>query len=132
MGKLCYSHSAPSLGTASAPRPIWTWWLPYQPTRMTLCFALSLSQAACSLSRLGHSLYSSKGSLPVRVWTRESYSIHSFRRGAATFSFDLGLDPLLIKAQGGWKSDAYLEYISLPLKSRKKLGEALAQAVLDG
>lgn len=57
------------------------------------------------------------------------YSIHSFRRGGATFAFDCGVDPLLIKLQGDWRSDAYLEYISLPLQSCRCLGVTLAQAV---
>lgn len=70
-----------------------------------------------------------KGLLSQLGVDASSYSIHSFRRGGATLAFSQHVDPLLIKAQGDWKSDAYLEYISLPLTSRIKLGQALALAV---
>jgi len=39
------------------------------------------------------------------------YSGHSFRRGGATFAHRLGVDPLLIKRMGDWRSDAYMRYI---------------------
>jgi len=39
------------------------------------------------------------------------YSGHSFRRGGATFAHRLGVDPLLIKRMGDWRSDAYRRYI---------------------
>jgi hypothetical protein len=39
------------------------------------------------------------------------YSGHSFRRGGATFAHRLGVDPLLIKHMGDWRSDAYMRYI---------------------
>ena len=46
------------------------------------------------------------------------YSGHSFRRGGATHAFSLNISPLLIKAQGDWKSNAYLRYIDIPMKLR--------------
>lgn len=46
------------------------------------------------------------------------YATHSFRRGGAAFAFQCGLPPELIKAQGDWKSDAYLSYLSVPLTFR--------------
>ena len=57
------------------------------------------------------------------------YSIHSFRRGGATLAFECGLDPLLIKSQGDWKSDAYLEYIDLSVEHRLTLSKTLAHTV---
>ena len=39
------------------------------------------------------------------------YSGHSFRRGGATFAHRLGVDPMLIKRMGDWRSDAYMLYI---------------------
>lgn len=39
------------------------------------------------------------------------YSGHSFRRGGATFAHRLGVDPLLIKRMGDWRSEAYMRYI---------------------
>ena len=38
-------------------------------------------------------------------WTK--YSGHSFRRGGATFAFNLGVNPELIQYLGDWASDAY-------------------------
>ncbi len=72
-----------------------------------------------------------KGLISALGLDSTSYSIHSFRRGGASLAFELNVDPLLIKAQGDWKSDAYLEYISLPLVSRRKLGQSLAAAVAE-
>ena len=37
------------------------------------------------------------------------YSGH--RRGGATFAHRLGVDPLLIKLMGDWRSEAYMDYI---------------------
>ena len=41
------------------------------------------------------------------------YSPHSFRRGGATFEFQVGAHPLFIKCLGDWSSDAYLIYLTL-------------------
>ena len=46
------------------------------------------------------------------------YATHSFRRGGAAFAFQCGIPSDLIKAQGDWKSDAYLNYLSVPLQFR--------------
>ena len=63
-------------------------------------------------------------------WTK--YSGHSFRRGGATFAFNLGVDPNLIKLQGDWVSDAYLIYDETTDKRRLELPRAMAQAVEQG
>ena len=39
------------------------------------------------------------------------YTGHSFRRGDATYAHRLGVDPMLIKRMGDWRSDAYMLYI---------------------
>ena len=49
------------------------------------------------------------------------YSGHSFRRGGATFAHHLGVDPLLIKWMGDWRSDAYMLYVE------RQSAEALAR-----
>ena len=36
-----------------------------------------------------------------------SFSVHSFRRGGASYLYSLGADPLLIQATGDWKTDCY-------------------------
>ena len=46
------------------------------------------------------------------------YSPHSFRRGGATFAFQAGAHPLVIKCLGDWSSDAYLIYLTLSNKDK--------------
>ena len=46
------------------------------------------------------------------------YCSPSFRRGGATFAFQCGVDANLIKAQGDWHSDCYLNYIKLDVKDK--------------
>lgn len=41
------------------------------------------------------------------------FSSRSFRKGGATFAFNSGAPTEFIKAQGTWKSDAYLVYLNL-------------------
>ena len=41
------------------------------------------------------------------------FSSRSFRKGGATFAFNSGAPTELIKAQGTWKSNAYLVYLNL-------------------
>lgn len=53
------------------------------------------------------------------------FSLCSFRKGGATFAFNCGAPTEFIKAQGDWKSDAYLVYLTL--SSSKKL--ALLHAI---
>lgn len=47
----------------------------------------------------------------------DSYSGHSFRRGSATHAFNCGLPSETIKAQGDWKSSAYLTYLDSSSRS---------------
>ena len=55
-----------------------------------------------------------------------NYSGHSLRRGGATFAFQCGIPPELIKMQGDWRSDAYLLYLLFPLADRLVLSQTLA------
>ena len=63
-------------------------------------------------------------------WTL--YSGHSFRRGGATYCFNLGVDPNLIKMLGDWKSNAYLLYEETTEARRLQLPGAMAQAIQQG
>jgi len=49
------------------------------------------------------------------------YSLHSGRRGGATFAFRSGVPVELIKIQGDWRSQAYLLYLKVPLRKRLEL-----------
>ena len=53
------------------------------------------------------------------------YSSHSFRRGGATYAFQCGLSPAMIKKLGDWKSDSYREYIDFPVKDRIRAGKRI-------
>ena len=59
------------------------------------------------------------------------YSGHSFRRGAATFSFLVGLPDFLIKEMGAWRSQVYQVYLELSLQQKldvhRKWFAAMAQ-----
>ena len=46
------------------------------------------------------------------------FSGHSFRRGGASFAFEAGVSPDLIKMQGDWRSDAYQRYITVPVSTQ--------------
>ena len=54
----------------------------------------------------------------LEVGDKDLYSSHSFRRGGATFAFQCGVSPSLIKCQGDWSSDCYLKYISLTMADK--------------
>ena len=47
-----------------------------------------------------------------------SYTGHSFRRGAATTMFQAGLSGEIIQLLGDWKSDAYKLYLTVDLNSK--------------
>lgn len=57
------------------------------------------------------------------------YSGHSFRRGGCTFSFKLGVSPLLIKLCGDWKSNAYERYVSIQEDQHNKFAKVLSMSV---
>ena len=46
------------------------------------------------------------------------YSMHSFRRGGATFLHEADIPGQIIKLLGNWASDCYLRYIDLTLNKR--------------
>lgn len=62
----------------------------------------------------------------------KQYSGHSFRRGGATFAFNLGVNPELIQYLGDWASDAYKRYQEMSLKMRLSLPQVMAAAVTNG
>ena len=62
-------------------------------------------------------------------WNR--YSGHNFRRGGATFAFNLGVNAELIQYIGDWASDAYQRYQELSSAMRLALPQAMAQAIAE-
>ena len=57
------------------------------------------------------------------------YSGHSLRRGGCTFSFKLGISPVLIKLRGDWKSNAYERYISIHDDQHNQFASVLSMSV---
>ena len=70
-----------------------------------------------------------KASVTAAGLDPKSYSLHSLRRGGATLAFQCGVSSLLIQRHGDWTSDAYLDYITLPLTERFSLSRALASKI---
>jgi hypothetical protein len=54
------------------------------------------------------------------------YSAHSFRRGGASYAFELGLSPLQIKLRGDWASVAYERYVYISTGATFAVARALA------
>jgi hypothetical protein len=57
---------------------------------------------------------------------------HSFRRGAATFSFLVGLPELLIKELGAWRSQVYQVYMDLSVSQKLGVHGAWFDAMAQG
>jgi hypothetical protein len=53
------------------------------------------------------------------------YASHSFRRGGATYAAACGVDPVMLKALGDWRSCAYLAYITISVKLRQTAAERI-------
>lgn len=60
------------------------------------------------------------------------FSGHSFRRGAATFSFLVGLPEALIKELGAWRSQVYQVYLDMPLAKKLAVHRTWFQAMSSG
>ena len=57
------------------------------------------------------------------------YAGHSLRRGGATWAFNCGARGEMVKAQGDWRSDAYLKYLELPPSSLSDIVKAMADGI---
>lgn len=60
------------------------------------------------------------------------YAGHSFRRGAASFSFLVGLPSFLIKELGAWRSQVYQVYLDLSLSQKLSVHSAWFDAMAAG
>lgn len=49
------------------------------------------------------------------------FSSHSLRRGGATTAFMAGASPDMIKLQGCWTSEAYQQYLEIPLQAKVEI-----------
>lgn len=60
-----------------------------------------------------------------------SYSAHSFRRGGASYAFELGISPVQIKLRGDWASAAFERYIFISSGATAKVAKVLAEGVVN-
>ena len=58
-----------------------------------------------------------------------SYGSHSFRRGGASFSLQAGLPGDVIQVLGDWRSQAFREYLEIPLDNKVAYAVHLAQSL---
>jgi len=56
-----------------------------------------------------------------------SYSGHSFRRGGASWAFQMGLSAEAIRLLGDWRSDAFIAYIAPSVSSRLSITNSFSQ-----
>lgn len=63
-------------------------------------------------------------------WDAQLFSTHSLRRGGATLAFNAKVPGEMIKLQGDWASDAYLQYCTISMDKRVKLATKVRDAVV--
>ena len=56
----------------------------------------------------------------------EDYSWHSFRRGAAVFAYEMGLDDSAVQILGDWSSSAFKRYLEFSFKKKITIAETIA------
>ena len=77
----------------------------------------------------------------IRKWLKlikedeEAYSLHSLRRGGATFAYRSNLEADMIKTLGDWSSDAFKRYIDVSMDQRytsmRKFVDALNRLTVE-
>jgi hypothetical protein len=80
--------------------------------------------------RYAHLVASLKQWLAAAGYDPAQYSGHSLRRGGATAAFQAGADPLFIRLQGGWSSDAWLLYVGLSDVQRQRVSVLMQESFL--
>ena len=59
------------------------------------------------------------------------YSGHSFRRGGCSFGHSCGIPPDLLQIHGDWRSDAFRQYISIPLQRRRLVANTMTKYIIS-
>jgi hypothetical protein len=60
----------------------------------------------------------------------ELFAGHSLRRGGATFAYQCGVNPLFIRIQGDWNSDAWLLYVGLSQEQKRHVTLAMQRGIM--
>ena len=58
------------------------------------------------------------------------YSGHSFRRGGCTFASQCGVPAHLLKIHGDWISNAFEQYLDLPLQARLQVMQRIQASLI--
>ena len=67
--------------------------------------------------------------LEIIKYPSEEYSLHSLRRGGATFTHQCNIKADMIKLLGDWASDAYQRYIHINIDDRFETMEAFVEGL---
>lgn len=59
----------------------------------------------------------------------EKFAGHSLRRGGATYAYQCGVNPLFIRIQGDWNSDAGLLYVGLSHEQKRHVTMSMQQCM---
>ena len=71
----------------------------------------------------------------IRQWLKlikedeNEYSLHSLRRGGATFAYQCNIGAEMIKRLGNWASDAYKRYIDISMDDRYDTMKAFVEGI---
>ena len=100
--------------------------VPASPDDPFFCFPSSLTPVTASFFTMTlKKLLGKLGLAPT------NYSPHSFRRGSATFAFQAGALEHLLQLHGDWRSDAYKQYLTLPLCARSSVADIMSAGLFS-
>ena len=57
------------------------------------------------------------------------YSTHSFRRGAATFAFEAGVEAETVKIMGDWRSDCFRQYLQVSMQKKEEAAQKIREKI---
>ena len=63
-------------------------------------------------------------------YDEKAFSSHSMRRGSVCFAHRAGVPPRLIQVHGGWRSNAYKDYLDYPLEVRAVVSLKMREKIL--
>ena len=95
---------------------------------MTQCVTLRAGnlKLALSANQLVHRLWKWLKLIQVEA---DKFSLHSLRRGGATFAYQANMEGEIIKLLGDWASDTYRRYIDVSMDKRYDSMKTFVQAL---
>ena len=58
-----------------------------------------------------------------------AYSTHSFRRGAATFAYEAGVEAETVKIMGDWRSDCFRQYLQVSMQKKEEAAIRMGEKI---